>query len=93
MAGGRNARTGPLSSRFFSRKEVEMRIGIIGGGPGKTLSDLAQDAARARQDGLTSYWLSRDTNVDLLTAVAVIGRVVPDLEFGLEIDLVIILRA
>jgi len=62
-----------------------MRIGIIGGGPGKTLSDLAQEAARARHDGLTSYWLSRDTNADLLTAVAVIGRVVPDLEFGVSV--------
>jgi 5,10-methylenetetrahydromethanopterin reductase len=62
-----------------------MRIGIIGGGPGKTLSDLVDEAARARHDGLTSYWLSRDTNLDLLTAVAVIGRVVPDLEFGVSV--------
>lgn len=62
-----------------------MRIGIIGGGPGKTLSDLVDDAARARHDGLTSYWLSRETGADLLTAVAVIGRVVPDLEFGVSV--------
>jgi F420-dependent oxidoreductase-like protein len=62
-----------------------MRIGIIGGGPGKTLTDLVDEAARARQDGLTSYWLSRDTGADLLTAVAVIGRVVPDLEFGVSV--------
>ena len=62
-----------------------MRIGIIGGGPGKTLTDLVDEAARARHDGLTSYWLSRDTSADLLTAVAVIGRVVPDLEFGVSV--------
>jgi F420-dependent oxidoreductase-like protein len=62
-----------------------MRIGIIGGGPGKTLTDLVDEAARARHDGLTSYWLSRDTGADLLTAVAVIGRVVPDLEFGVSV--------
>jgi 5,10-methylenetetrahydromethanopterin reductase len=62
-----------------------MRIGIIGGGPGRNLRDLVDEAERARGDGLASYWLSQDTNVDLLTAVAVIGRVVPDIEFGISV--------
>jgi len=63
-----------------------MRIGIIGGGPGKTLRDLTEEAERARGDGLAAYWLSRDTHVDLLTAVAVIGREVPDIEFGASVS-------
>jgi F420-dependent oxidoreductase-like protein len=62
-----------------------MRIGIIGGGPGKTLKELAQEAAGVRRDGLAGYWLSRDTAADLLTAVAVIGCLVPDIEFGVSI--------
>ena len=62
-----------------------MRIGIIGGGPGKTLRDLVDEAERVRRDGLSSYWLSRDTNADLLTAVAVVGGEVPDIEFGVSV--------
>ncbi len=62
-----------------------MRIGVIGGGPGRTLNDLVDEAEQVRSDGLSSYWLSRDTSSDLLTAVAVIGRAVPDIEFGVSI--------
>ncbi|HKN00902.1 MAG TPA: TIGR03564 family F420-dependent LLM class oxidoreductase [Candidatus Binataceae bacterium] len=62
-----------------------MRIGVIGGGPGKLLGDLLDEADRARGDGLSSYWLSQDTGADLLTAIAVIGRAVPDIEFGVSV--------
>ncbi len=62
-----------------------MRLGVIGGGPGRTLNDLVEEAQRVREDGLSSYWLSRDTGTDLLTAVALIGRSVPSLEFGVSI--------
>jgi|SRR5581483_2984258 len=62
-----------------------MRIGVIGGGPGKKLNDLIEEAESVRRDGLAGYWLSRDTNADLLTAAAVIGRAVPSIEFGVSI--------
>ena len=62
-----------------------MRIGVVGGGPEKSLSELVYEAERARRDGFTSFWLSPATSADLLTAVAVIGRAVPGLEFGVTI--------
>jgi 5,10-methylenetetrahydromethanopterin reductase len=63
-----------------------MRIGLVGGTAEQTLAELIDDAARARGDGLSSYWLSPITSVDVLTAIAVIGYSVPELEFGALID-------
>src|SRR5437899_7472962 len=63
-----------------------MRISIVGGGPGIRLSDLVEEAEQVRRDGLSGYWISPQNSADPLTAIAVIGRVVPDIEFGVSIS-------
>jgi 5,10-methylenetetrahydromethanopterin reductase len=63
-----------------------MRIGLVSGAPQHTLSELVADAAKARNDGMASYWISPDTSVDVLTAIAVIGHSVPDIELGASVD-------
>jgi 5,10-methylenetetrahydromethanopterin reductase len=63
-----------------------MRIGMIGGRLEESLAELIDDASRARSDGMSSYWLSPNATVDALTAIAVIGRSVPDLELGAILD-------
>ncbi len=63
-----------------------MRIGLIAGGPRDTLAELLADAKKAHADGLASYWISPNSGVDVMTAVAVIGHSVPDMELGASID-------
>lgn len=59
-----------------------MRIGINGGGGINCLEDALEQARAAGRDGFPSYWLSQITGIDALTALAVIGREVPDIELG-----------
>jgi 5,10-methylenetetrahydromethanopterin reductase len=63
-----------------------MRIGLIAGGPQDSLATLIEDAARARADGMASFWISPGAGVDVLTAVAVIGHTVPEIELGASVD-------
>src|SRR4051812_42370575 len=61
-----------------------MRIGIFGGlaGGDGELDSMVKTAAKVREDGFSSYWLPQIFGVDALTALAVIGREVPDIELG-----------
>lgn len=60
-----------------------MRIGIFGGdsanGPIERIVDAVRSAA---DDGFASYWLPQIFGMDALTALAVAGREVPDIELG-----------
>ena len=57
-----------------------MEIGVMVGGSGLTaVVDAARDAARA---GLRRVWLPQVFGVEALTAIAVAGREIPDVEFG-----------
>ena len=58
-----------------------MRIGIFNGGE-SPLDQLVSDARQAREDGFASFWTSQIFGFDALTALAVIGREVPDIELG-----------
>lgn len=62
-----------------------MKIGVNGGGGIDRLDDAIEQAHAARRDGFASYWLSQITGIDALTALAVIGREVPDIELGTAI--------
>lgn len=61
-----------------------MRIGIFGGDVAAAgdLDGIVAGAAAARDDGFASYWLPQIFGVDALTALALIGREVPDIELG-----------
>lgn len=63
-----------------------MRIGINGTGlVGKaSVAAVAADAARARDEGYSSYWLAEHPTggFDALTVLALVGQQVPDIELG-----------
>jgi F420-dependent oxidoreductase-like protein len=60
-----------------------MRIGIFGGATANGPIDSIVDAVRAAaDDGFASYWLPQVFGMDALTALAVAGREVPDIELG-----------
>ena len=61
-----------------------MRIGIFGGEVAARgdLGEMTAAAAKVREDGFASYWLPQIFGLDALTALAVIGREVPDIEMG-----------
>ncbi|MCZ7537564.1 MAG: LLM class F420-dependent oxidoreductase [Acidimicrobiia bacterium] len=59
-----------------------MRIGINGGGGIHRLEEAVEQARGAQRDGFASYWLSQIAGIDALTALAVIGREVPEIELG-----------
>jgi F420-dependent oxidoreductase-like protein len=63
-----------------------MRIGIYRGdassGPIDKLIDAARDAATA---GFASFWIPQTMGMDAMTALAVVGREVPDLELGIAV--------
>jgi len=62
-----------------------MRIGVNGGGGINRLEDALEQAHAAQRDGFASYWLSQISGIDALTALAVIGREVPEIELGTAI--------
>lgn len=60
-----------------------MRIGIIeGDSPTTTIDDLVARARTAQEQGFDSFWMSQIFGFDALTALAVIGREVPDIHLG-----------
>ena len=60
-----------------------MRIGIIeGDSPTTTIDDLVDRARTAQEQGFASFWLSQIFGFDALTALAVIGREVPEIHLG-----------
>lgn len=61
-----------------------MRIGIFGGDTAATgtLDDHVAAAQTALDDGFSSFWLPQIFGYDALTALAVVGREVPDIELG-----------
>ena len=63
-----------------------MRIGIYRGdassGPIDKVIDAARDAADA---GYASFWLPQTMGMDAMTALAVVGREVPDIELGIAV--------
>jgi F420-dependent oxidoreductase-like protein len=60
-----------------------MRIGIFGGDTANGPIDRIVDAVRgAADDGFASFWLPQIFGMDALTALAVAGREVPDIELG-----------
>ena len=59
-----------------------MRIGINGTRELSTLDGAIDLARRAAADGFDSFWIAQVFGLDALTALAVIGRQVPDIELG-----------
>ena len=59
-----------------------MRIGINGSGRMDSLDAVEAGATQAAADGFATYWLAQIFGVDALTALAVTGRSVPDIELG-----------
>ena len=59
-----------------------MRIGIFGGTEVNTLDDLVGAVTTAREQGFPSFWIAQIFGFDALTALAVVGREVPDIELG-----------
>jgi F420-dependent oxidoreductase-like protein len=63
-----------------------MRIGVYRGDAMPGPIDLLIDAAREAADaGFASFWLAEAMGLDSLTAAAVIGREVPDIEIGIAV--------
>ncbi|HEX2381423.1 MAG TPA: LLM class F420-dependent oxidoreductase [Acidimicrobiales bacterium] len=65
-----------------------MRIGIFGGETGQGaggMDELVKAVRETVDQGFASYWLPQIFGVDALTALAVIGREVPDIELGTSV--------
>jgi F420-dependent oxidoreductase-like protein len=62
-----------------------MRIHANGGGHHHNLDDIRAAARRAADNGLAGFWLSQIFGPDALTALAVVGTEVPDIELGVSI--------
>lgn len=62
-----------------------MRIGILGreqSGSATPLVDCIEDARCAAADGFASFWLPQAYGLDVMTALAVVGREVDGIELG-----------
>ncbi|MEY2435799.1 MAG: hypothetical protein QOF97_635 [Acidimicrobiaceae bacterium] len=59
-----------------------MQIGIFGGDTGATIDDLVGHIRTAKEQGFPSFWIAQIFGFDALTALAVAGREVPDIELG-----------
>ncbi|MFA5884999.1 MAG: TIGR03564 family F420-dependent LLM class oxidoreductase [Acidimicrobiia bacterium] len=62
-----------------------MRIGILGreqSGSPTPLADCIEDARRAAAEGFTTFWLPQAYGLDVMTALAVVGREVAGIELG-----------
>jgi F420-dependent oxidoreductase-like protein len=62
-----------------------VRIGINGGGDQPDLASAMAQARDAAEAGFPSYWLSQIFGLDALTALAVIGSQVPEIELGVAV--------
>jgi F420-dependent oxidoreductase-like protein len=59
-----------------------MQIGIFGGTEVNSFDELVESARTAKEQGFSSYWIAQIFGFDALTALAVVGREVPDIELG-----------
>jgi F420-dependent oxidoreductase-like protein len=62
-----------------------MRIGVMLSTPttdGNAIDELVKQAETAAASGVAGVWLGQTYDMDALTALAVIGRAVPDIEVG-----------
>jgi 5,10-methylenetetrahydromethanopterin reductase len=59
-----------------------MRIGIFGGDGNGTIDDLVGSVRTAKEQGFPSFWIAQIFGMDALTALAVVGHEVPDIELG-----------
>ncbi|MDO8363333.1 MAG: LLM class F420-dependent oxidoreductase [Actinomycetota bacterium] len=60
-----------------------MRIGLMSSVDNNgTLQDLVDEAHAAQAAGVSTFWTAQTFGLDALTALAVIGREVPDIELG-----------
>jgi F420-dependent oxidoreductase-like protein len=59
-----------------------MRFGIFGDGDLAGIDTVVAAARAARDDGFAHYWIPQIFGIDALTALAVAGREVPDIELG-----------
>jgi F420-dependent oxidoreductase-like protein len=63
-----------------------MRIGIWGASTvAGTIDDVVTEARQVEEDGLDSYWTPNIFGHDALTALAIVGREVPRIEFGTSV--------
>lgn len=65
-----------------------MRIGIFGGTAAHRvggIDDLVANVREAAQQGFSTYWLPQVFSIDALTALAVVGHEVPDIELGTSV--------
>lgn len=62
---------------------LDMRLGMmVQGADGGSLEGFIREAREAKQVGANTLWVSQIFGFDALTAIAVAGREVPDIEFG-----------
>ena len=61
------------------------RIGLNLGGAEQDLHTIRALAGQAAEDGLASLWMSQHLGHDALTALAVVGQEIPDLELGVSV--------
>jgi 5,10-methylenetetrahydromethanopterin reductase len=59
-----------------------VRIGINGSASGSSVDEVVAAARLCADSGFSSFWLAQIFGVDALTALAVAGREVPDIELG-----------
>jgi F420-dependent oxidoreductase-like protein len=65
-----------------------MRIGIFGGEVGQSaagVDELVKAVRESLDQGFASYWLPQIFGLDALTALAVVGHEVPDIELGTSV--------
>jgi alkanesulfonate monooxygenase SsuD/methylene tetrahydromethanopterin reductase-like flavin-dependent oxidoreductase (luciferase family) len=62
-----------------------MRIGWNGGGHHSSLDSIRDVARQAARDGFASFWLTRITGPDALTALGAIAADAPRIELGTSI--------
>src|SRR5690349_3060462 len=60
-----------------------MRLGTMSAAiNGGTLDELVDEARRSAKQGFDTFWVSQIFGHDSLTALAIVGREVPDIELG-----------
>jgi F420-dependent oxidoreductase-like protein len=59
-----------------------MRIGLMLGGSGSSLVDIAAQARRAESGGFASFWMPNIFALDAITTAAIVGREVGRIELG-----------